>query len=134
MACYTCDSEVATIIQILHNCVKNPHNRCFFFETIIHILKSHTHTYTIPIWRLRNAFFFFFCYRYFDFTFLLSYFDRYILYIYDMHTHDMMMTFVITLLDIFAEKQKEFQKTNKKTSLVLYSSNSDATFQIAITC
>ena len=30
MACYTCDSEVATIIQILHNCVKNPHNRCFF--------------------------------------------------------------------------------------------------------
>ena len=31
-----------------------------------------------------------------------------------MHTHDMMMTFVITLLDIFAEKQKEFQKTNKK--------------------
>ena len=74
------------------------------------------------------------CYRYFDFTFLLSYFDRYILYIYDMHTHDMMMTFVITLLDIFAEKQKEFQKTNKKTSLVLHSSNSDATFQIAITC
>ena len=50
-----------------------------------------------------------------------------------MHTHDMMMTFVITLLDIFAEKQNEFQKTNKKTSLVLRSSNSDATFQFAIT-
>ena len=47
-----------------------------------------------------------------------------------MHTHDMMMTFVITLLDIFAEKQKEFQKTNKKN---LHSSNSDATFQFAIT-
>ena len=100
MACSTCDSEVATIIQILHNCVKNPQQMFFFRDNYSHSKKSYIHYTNMKITKCVFFLLLLPVFRFYFSTFL--FWSLYTLYIC-IHTRYDDDTFVITLLDIFAE-------------------------------